>query len=67
MDEELLKRNEDGIENIFLENISTKNNSSAKSGYGCYIAHQIANRCGWNLSVAMNIEKGSTFIITIKN
>lgn len=67
IDDELLKRNEDGIENIFLENTSTKNNSAAKRGYGCYIAHQIASRCGWNLSVANNLGKGSTFIITIKN
>ena len=60
-------KNTDGIENIFLENMSTKSNTGKESGYGCYIAYQIARRCGWNLSVTNNIESGATFIVSIKN
>ncbi len=67
IDEGLLEKNEEGVENIFLENISTKSKAGVRSGYGCYIAHQMAGRCGWNLSVKNNPDKGSTFIITIKN
>lgn len=67
IEKSLLQKNESGIENIFLENISTKSNVGLRSGYGCYIAYQIAGRCGWNLSVKNNTEKGTTFIITIKN
>jgi hypothetical protein len=67
IEENLLQKNESGIENIFLENISTKTNKGIRSGYGCYIAYQIAGRCGWKLSVKKNQDRGSTFIITIKN
>ena len=67
IEKNLLQKNESGIENIFLENISTKTNKGIRSGYGCYIAYQIAGRCGWKLSVKKNQDRGSTFIITIKN
>jgi hypothetical protein len=67
IDKSLLLKNADGIENIFLENMSTKSNTGKESGYGCYIAYQIARRCGWNLSVTNNIESGATFIVSIKN
>lgn len=67
IDKRLLEKNENGVENIFLENISTKSKAGFRSGYGCYIAHQMAGRCGWKLSVENNTEKGCTFLITIKN
>jgi anti-sigma regulatory factor (Ser/Thr protein kinase) len=67
IEDNLLRKSKSGIENIFLENISTKSNVGLRSGYGCYIAYQIAGRCGWNLSVKNNPEKGTTFVITIKN
>jgi len=67
IDERLLLKNADGIENIFLENISTKSNTVKEGGYGCYIAYQIARRCGWKLNVSNNIESGATFIVSIKN
>ena len=67
IDAKLLEKNDDGVENIFMENISTKNNSAKDSGYGCFIAYQIAKRCGWGLSVTNNADGGATFTISLKN
>ena len=62
---ELLETNEDGIKRIFLENISTKNYGK-NSGYGCYIAHEIATqRCGWKMNAENLDEGGCRFVITI--
>ena len=64
---ELLKKDESGIQNLFLENITTKNVVEKSAGYGCYIAHQLSTkRCGWTL-IAKNLEKGCQFILTIQN
>jgi signal transduction histidine kinase len=61
---ELLQSAPEGVQRIFLENTSTKINGQ-NSGYGCYIAYEMATRCGWQLQ-AENIEpKGCRFIITI--
>lgn len=65
--EELLNVNEDGIKSIFLENVTTKNTQLKKGGYGCYIAYQIAKRCGWSLDVKNNSGGGCSFIIFIKH
>lgn len=65
---ELLNVNEQGIKNIFLENKSTKKSENSNSGYGCYIAYQMAVvRCGWNLDAFNNDKEGCTFLIRIKN
>jgi len=62
----LLERNKDGIQKIFLENITTKNVVEKSSGYGCYIAHQLSTkRCGWKLT-AENLKQGCRFIIKIE-
>jgi hypothetical protein len=38
------------------------------SGYGCYIAYEMAvKKCGWKLDAQNNAESGASFIITIKN
>lgn len=59
----LLETNDDGIQKLFLENITTKDLVEKSSGYGCYIAHQLSTkRCGWKLT-AENLEKGCRFII----
>ncbi len=62
----LLEKNKDGIQKIFLENITTKNVVEKNSGYGCYIAHQLSTkRCGWKLT-AENLKQGCRFIIKIE-
>ncbi|MFH1196204.1 MAG: ATP-binding protein [bacterium] len=68
IDPELLRTNEKGVKKIFLENESTKKHESINSGYGCYIAYQMAvGKCGCQLDVENNPECGCTFLITIKN
>lgn len=65
--ESLLEKDKNGIQRVFLENVTTKNSVETNSGYGCYIAHQISTkRCGWHLT-AENLRKGCQFIVTIKN
>ncbi len=66
--EELLQPGENGIKKIFLENESTKRIEGTNSGYGCYIAHQMAvGRCGWELDVKNLKEGGCMFTIKIYN
>jgi signal transduction histidine kinase len=64
--EELLERGEKGIKKIFMENQTTKKTDVTNSGYGCYIAYQMAvSRCGWELDVENLPEAGCRFTITI--
>ena len=62
----LMKKNEDGIKSIFLENISTKEEEK-NCGYGCYLAYEISKRCGWELNVENSELEGSRFILLIKH
>ncbi len=63
---DLLEENSEGVKRIFLENISTKNIEEHNSGYGCYLAYQVAKyRCGWNINAENLLEGGCRFIITI--
>ncbi|MGE5496505.1 MAG: sensor histidine kinase [Syntrophothermus sp.] len=65
---DLLEVNDEGIKRLFLENESTKKMEGANSGYGCYIAYQMAvGRCGWALDAENLTEGGCQFTITIKN
>jgi uncharacterized membrane protein len=65
---ELLEKGENGIKRIFLENESTKRIEGTNSGYGCYIAYQMAvEKCGWELDVENIPNSGCIFIISIKN
>ncbi len=62
---ELLQSNEAGVKKIFLENVSTKA-VQQNSGYGCYLAHEIATRrCGWMLDADNLPEGGCRFVLTI--
>jgi hypothetical protein len=62
----LLLPDERGIKQIFAENVSTKDTAMQNVGYGCYIAHEMSKKCGWELDV-FNIEEGGCkFIISIK-
>jgi len=64
---DLLKKNEEGVKQIFMENVSTKDNSS-NSGYGCYIAYEISRqRCGWDLDAENLPEGGCQFVLSIPN
>lgn len=64
---ELLQTNEAGIKKLFLENVTTKNNSKS-SGYGCYIAYEISKlRCRWNIDAENSLEGGCRFVIEIPN
>jgi hypothetical protein len=62
---ELLEKDEKGVRKLFLENVSTKNQSES-TGYGCYIAYEISKqRCGWKIDVENLIEGGCKFLIEI--
>ncbi len=64
----LLEFNENKIKKIFLESESTAKQYGIHSGYGCYIAYQMAvGRCGWILDAENPEEGGCKFTITIKN
>jgi signal transduction histidine kinase len=66
--QELLEPGPRGAKRIFLEQESTKNHIGSHSGYGCYIAHQLASgKCGWQLDAANLPEGGCRFTLTIKN
>ena len=64
---DLLSTNENGIKNLFLENVSTKETGLQNSGYGCYIAYEISKRCGWDIDAENINEGGCQFTITISN
>ncbi len=63
----MLAKNERGVRQVFLESVSTKSGDGRHSGYGCYLAHEIATqRCGWQLDAENNPGGGArfTFVIT---
>lgn len=66
IDTELLKIDPaTGMQELFKENVSTKNNPN-ESGYGCYIAYEMAvRRCGWQIRAENRSEGGCQFILTI--
>ncbi len=60
-----LEVNDKGNKKIFMEHISSKDRMD-NSGYGCFLAWEIATkRLGWELD-AENHEHGARFIIRIK-
>jgi K+-sensing histidine kinase KdpD len=65
---ELLEPGAKGIKKIFLEHETTKKHIETHSGYGCYIAHQLAvGKCGWQLDVENLPDRGCKFAIAIRN
>ncbi len=62
---ELLEKNEKGIKKLFEENVSTKSVTMQNSGYGCYIAYEFCQRCGWDLDAENLPQEGCGFTITI--
>jgi signal transduction histidine kinase len=66
--EELLQPGARGIKRIFLEQETTKGGGGMHSGYGCYIAYQLAvGKCGWDLDAENLPEGGCRFMIAIRN
>ncbi len=62
----LLLPDERGVKLIFGENISTKDSSIQNVGYGCYIACEMAKKCGWGIDAYNLNEGGCEFVITVK-
>ena len=64
---ELLQPGTRGIKRLFLEQETTRGSSGSHSGYGCYIAYQMAvGKCGWLLDAENLPEGGCQFTIAIK-
>jgi anti-sigma regulatory factor (Ser/Thr protein kinase) len=64
----LLQPGPRGIKRIFLEQETTKGGGGMHSGYGCYIAYQLAvGKCGWNLDAENLPGGGCRFVIAIRN
>lgn len=63
----LLEQNDSGVKKIFLEHTSTKRSGDLQhSGYGCYIAYEIATqRCGWEVDAENLSDGGCKFTFTI--
>jgi hypothetical protein len=65
---ELLEPGPRGIKKIFLEHEITKKDIESHSGYGCYIAHQLAvGKCGWHLDAENLLEGGCRFTLSIRH
>jgi signal transduction histidine kinase len=61
----LLAVNETGRQRLFEDQVSTKADS-ANSGYGCYIAYEIATqRCNWQIAAENGQRGGAKFTIKI--
>ncbi len=65
--EDLLEINENGIKRLFLENISTKEEEEKNCGYGCYLAHEISKRCGWEIDAENREDSGGRITILIRH
>lgn len=65
--DELLQKNENGVQKIFLEHSTTDPNPEGNRGYGCYIAYELAgNKCGWDIEAQNLSSQGCVFRLTIK-
>lgn len=69
IEQELLSTNEYGVKRIFLErDISTGGIEKEHSGYGCYIAYELATqRFGWKMDVENLPEGGCRFTFIIRH
>ncbi|MGE5314421.1 MAG: sensor histidine kinase [Acidobacteriota bacterium] len=65
---ELLEPGYRGIKKIFLEKDMSQYPHGTHSGYGCYIAYQMAaGKCGWTMDAGNCPGGGCSFRITIRN
>jgi len=66
--DELLEPGARGIRRLFLEHETSKGGPGLHSGYGCYIAYQLAvGKCGWNLEAENLPGGGCRFTIVVQN
>jgi hypothetical protein len=64
--EELLRPHPRGVKRLFVEKEAAEAIVGSHSGYGCYIAHQMAvGKCGWELDAENLPEGGCCFTITV--
>lgn len=64
---ELLEIGAKGVKRLFLEQETTKGSDGSHSGYGCYIAYQMAvEKCGWELDAENLPEGGCSFTMVIQ-
>jgi len=66
LNDDLLQTNNEGRQVVFLEHSSTKSDNE-NTGYGCYIAYEMAKRCGWILQAQNNDAGGADFVLTINH
>lgn len=68
IDERLLSVDGNGVRNIFAEKDENDETISSHSGYGCYIAYQLAvGKCGWGLDAENLPGGGCAFTIRIQH
>ncbi len=66
--QELLQPGPKAVKRLFLAEETTKRGTGSHSGYGCYIAYQMAvGKCGWDLDAENLPEGGCRFTIAIKD
>jgi len=63
---ELLQVAPDGRQMLFVEGVTQGLGDKEHSGYGCFIAYQIATaRCGWTIAAHNHERGGAEIVITI--
>jgi signal transduction histidine kinase len=64
---DLLEKNERGIKKIFQEQITLdKSSGKGHSGYGCYIAYELATqRFGWKIDAENLLDGGCRFTFIV--
>jgi hypothetical protein len=63
---ELLETDARGVKKVFLEKETNGGAFASHSGYGCYIAHQLAvGKCGWRMDAENLPEGGCCFTIVL--
>lgn len=66
--EDLLCEGSRGVKRLFFEHETTKGGLGSHSGYGCYIAYQMAvEKCGWSMDAENLPEGGCRLTIAINN
>jgi len=66
--QELLCEGPRGVKKIFFEHETTKGGLGSHSGYGCYIAYQMAvDKCGWSMDAENLPQGGCRLSIAIRN